>query len=136
MVHFGSFWLTGFLLFWFIWLILVHLVSFAYWILAILVNFGPFWSILVNWVHFGSFWLTGFSRFWFILVNWVHFGSVWLTGFSLFLITLLKARKHFAENKISIVLQSLFKSDREKLKLKKINLCTKNLVVREKILVV
>ena len=61
----------------FIWLIFVHVVHFADWILDILVNCSSFWFILVNWVHFGSFWLTGFSLFWFIFV---HFGSFGLFG--------------------------------------------------------
>ena len=43
-VHFGSFWLTGFLLFWFIL------------------------------VHFGSFWLTGFILVKWVLAILVHFG--------------------------------------------------------------
>ena len=78
LVHFHSlrsFWLTGF--------ILVHFYSFSltgfslYWF--ILVHFGSFWFILV---HFGTFSLTGFilvhfGSFPFIFVNWVHFGSFW-----------------------------------------------------------
>ena len=95
-VHFGSFWL--------IWFILVH---FANWINATLVHFGSFsliWVILVHLVHFGSFWFI-----WFILVHFANWINAIFENF-----TIQKTRKYSTGNKISFVLQNLFKSDREK----------------------
>ena len=57
----------------FIWLIFVHVVHFADWILDILVNLSSFWLTEFILVHFGSFWfiLVHFGSFWFILADWV-----------------------------------------------------------------